>query len=66
MELIRLAIDFIWHVDDHLQELINAYGSWTYAILFLIVFRETGLVVTPFLPGDSLLFAAGALTVGTT
>lgn len=66
MELIRLAIDFILHVDDHLQELINAYGSWTYAILFLIVFCETGLVVTPFLPGDSLLFAAGALTVGTT
>lgn len=64
MELITLAIDFILHVDQHLQVLINEYGTLVYLILFLIVFCETGLVVTPFLPGDSLLFAAGALTVG--
>lgn len=54
-------IDFILHVDTHLHDLILNYGVWVYAILFLIVFCETGLVVTPFLPGDSLLFAAGAL-----
>lgn len=65
MELITLAIDFILHVDQHLQAMINEYGTLVYLILFLIVFCETGLVVTPFLPGDSLLFAAGALTVGT-
>lgn len=65
MELIHLVIDFILHVDQHLQALINDYGALVYLILFLIVFCETGLVVTPFLPGDSLLFAAGALTVGT-
>lgn len=65
MDLLALAIDFILHVDVHLQELINHYGLWIYGILFLIIFCETGLVVTPFLPGDSLLFAAGALTVGT-
>lgn len=64
MELIHLVIDFILHVDVHLQALINDYGAWVYLILFLIVFCETGLVVMPFLPGDSLLFAAGALTVG--
>lgn len=64
MELIALVIDFILHVDQHLQVLINEYGTLVYLILFLIVFCETGLVVTPFLPGDSLLFAAGALTVG--
>src|SRR5690606_16302407 len=52
-------IDLFLHLDKHLSELIAAYGTWTYAILFLIVFCETGLVVTPFLPGDSLLFAAG-------
>jgi membrane-associated protein len=61
MELINLAIDFVLHVDQHLLELVSAYGIWIYGILFLIVFCETGLVVTPFLPGDSLLFAAGAL-----
>ena len=55
-------IDLFLHVDDHLRELVTAYGGWVYAILFLIVFAETGLVVTPFLPGDSLLFAAGALS----
>jgi membrane-associated protein len=54
-------IDFILHFDKHLQDFINAYGVLVYGLLFLIVFMETGLVVTPFLPGDSLLFAAGAL-----
>ncbi|MCX6141103.1 MAG: DedA family protein [Candidatus Kapabacteria bacterium] len=59
-------LDFILHIDIHLAALTAAYGVWTYAVLFLIVFAETGLVVTPFLPGDSLLFAAGALcTLGT-
>ena len=64
MDLLTLIVDFILHVDIHLQALMNNYGLWVYAILFLIIFCETGLVVTPFLPGDSLLFAAGALTVG--
>ncbi|HEX2449727.1 MAG TPA: DedA family protein [Gemmatimonadales bacterium] len=59
MELIRSAIDFILHLDKHLAEIIARYGVWTNLILFLIVFAETGLVVAPFLPGDSLLFAAG-------
>ena len=54
-------IDFILHVDSYLPELTQNYGAWIYAILFVIVFAETGLVVTPFLPGDSLLFATGAL-----
>ena len=54
-------IDLLLHVDQYLLELVDIYGVWIYAILFLIVFAETGLVVTPFLPGDSLLFAAGAL-----
>jgi len=61
MEWIEIAIDFVLHIDDHLLNLVASYGLWTYAILFLIVFAETGFVVTPFLPGDSLLFAAGAL-----
>jgi membrane-associated protein len=61
MELITWFIDFILHLDKHLTELIAAYDVWIYAILFLIIFCETGLVVTPFLPGDSLLFALGAL-----
>jgi membrane-associated protein len=60
MEWIRHLIDFILHIDVHLDEIIRSYGMWTYAILFLIVFVETGLVVMPLLPGDSLLFAAGA------
>ena len=54
-------IDFILHVDEHLLEFITNYGIWIYAILFLIIFVETGVVVMPFLPGDSLLFAAGML-----
>lgn len=59
MELATQFIDLFLHLDQHLNTLIAEYGTWTYAILFLIVFCETGLVVTPFLPGDSLLFAAG-------
>src|SRR5216117_3892917 len=54
-------VDFILHSDRHLLEFVGAYGGWVYAILFVIVFAETGFVVTPFLPGDSLLFATGAL-----
>ena len=61
MELLALAVDFVLHVDQHLLELFRQHGLWIYGILFLIIFCETGLVVTPFLPGDSLLFAAGAL-----
>lgn len=61
MELIHTVIDFILHIDVHLQAMVAQYGVWIYAILFLILFCETGLVVTPFLPGDSLLFVAGAL-----
>lgn len=59
--MINEVIDFILHIDQHLASLSAQYGTWLYAILFLIVFCETGLVVTPFLPGDSLLFAAGAI-----
>lgn len=61
MDIIYSIIDFIIHIDVHLTELVADYGTWCYAILFLIIFCETGLVVTPFLPGDSLLFMAGAL-----
>ena len=61
MELITWFIDFILHLDRHLTELVAQYHIWVYAILFAIIFCETGLVVTPFLPGDSLLFAVGAL-----
>jgi membrane-associated protein len=62
MDLLRWFLDFVLHLDKHLAELTTQYGTMTYAILFAIVFCETGLVVTPFLPGDSLLFAAGAIT----
>src|SRR4029077_12453828 len=61
MEFLTAFIDLVLHLDRHLQVLIQNYGVWVYAILFLIIFCETGLVVTPFLPGDSLLFVAGAL-----
>ncbi|WP_018411722.1 DedA family protein [Methyloversatilis thermotolerans] len=61
MELLATFIDILLHLDRHLAMLVENYGAWVYAILFLIVFCETGLVVTPFLPGDSLLFVAGAL-----
>src|SRR6187399_653528 len=60
-EFIHWFIDIVLHLDAHLVELLRDYGFWVYLILFVIVFCETGLVVTPFLPGDSLLFAAGAL-----
>jgi membrane-associated protein len=62
--LFMQLVDFVLHIDQHLLAITNQYGGWTYAILFLIVFCETGLVVTPILPGDSLLFAAGALSAG--
>ena len=61
MEFISSIIDIILHLDKYLADIISQYGIWTYAILFMIVFMETGLVITPFLPGDSLLFAAGTL-----
>lgn len=61
MEFITGIIDFFLHIDKHLLDVVTTYGTWTYGILFAIVFLETGVVVTPFLPGDSLLFAAGAL-----
>jgi len=64
IELLRHAVEFVLHIDRHLQDIIAHYGLWTYALLFLIIFAETGFVVTPFLPGDSLLFAAGAMCAG--
>lgn len=60
LELVKKLVDFILHIDRHLAEIIAAYGLWTYGVLFAIIFVETGLVIMPFLPGDSLLFAAGA------
>ena len=62
MEFLKRAIEFFLHIDRHLSDVIAQYGTWTYGILTAVVFAETGLVVTPFLPGDSLLFAAGALS----
>lgn len=62
MEFLQLIIDFILHIDHHMVQLVQDYHLWTYAILFVIIFCETGLVATPFLPGDSLLFVAGAIT----
>lgn len=61
MELISLAIDFILHVDKYLESFVQAYGMWVYALLFAVIFIETGVVVMPFLPGDSLLFVVGAM-----
>ena len=61
MEWVKKLIDIVLHLDKYLKDLVPEYGLWIYAILFLIIFCETGLVVTPFLPGDSLLFAIGAL-----
>lgn len=61
MTIIQNLISFILHIDQHLVEIIQQFGSWSYVILFLIVFVETGIVIFPFLPGDSLLFAGGAL-----
>lgn len=64
MEVIKSLIDFILHIDKHLAAIISQYHALTYLILFVIIFAETGFVITPFLPGDSLLFAAGALIAG--
>lgn len=61
MEILSFLLDFVLHVDKHLEAFVQAYGVWVYALLFLIIFVETGLVVMPFLPGDSLLFVVGAL-----
>ncbi|MEI6695994.1 MAG: DedA family protein [Bacteroidota bacterium] len=61
MDFLHLILDFVLHIDRYLNEWVTSYQTWTYLILFIIIFCETGLVVTPFLPGDSLLFAAGAI-----
>ena len=61
MEIISWLVDFVLHLDEHLRTLVQTYGIWAYAILFVIIFLETGVVVTPFLPGDSLLFVAGTV-----
>lgn len=61
IELLQQGLDFVLHFDAHLTDFINAYGLWVYGLLFLVIFAETGLVVAPILPGDSLLFAAGAV-----
>ena len=61
MEIVHFILDFILHVDVHLANFVQSYGAWVYALLFLIIFVETGVVVMPFLPGDSLLFVVGAL-----
>jgi membrane-associated protein len=62
--MIRSFIDFVLHLDVHLGSVLQSYGSWCYLLFFIVIFAETGLVVTPFLPGDSLLFALGALAAG--
>ncbi|MBI3961704.1 MAG: DedA family protein [Deinococcus sp.] len=64
MELVASLVDLLLHLDEHLTAVVQNYSAWTYIILFLIIFCETGLVVTPILPGDSLLFAAGAVAAG--
>ncbi len=61
MDFLKQALEFVLHLQDHLNQLLQSYGGWFYGLLFLVIFAETGLVVTPFLPGDSLLFAIGAL-----
>ena len=61
MELVSFILDFILHIDKHLEMFVQNYGAWVYALLFMIIFVETGLVVMPFLPGDSLLFVVGAM-----
>lgn len=61
MDIIKNIVEFFFHIDRHLSAVIQSCGAWSYGVLFAVVFAETGLVVTPFLPGDSLLFAAGAL-----
>ena len=61
MELVALILDFVLHVDRYLEAFVQSYGAWVYALLFLIIFVETGVVVMPFLPGDSLLFVVGAM-----
>ncbi|MFG6460846.1 DedA family protein [Roseateles sp. DXS20W] len=61
MDLLHFLLDFILHVDQHLASFVASYGAWVYALLFLIIFVETGVVVMPFLPGDSLLFVVGAM-----
>jgi membrane-associated protein len=61
LDTLHWAVNFVLHLDQHLVEMLQLYGAWIYAILFAVIFSETGLVVTPFLPGDSLLFAVGAL-----
>jgi membrane-associated protein len=66
MQLITGLLDLLLHLDKHLDELAGHFGGWTYLVLFLIVFAESGIILTPFLPGDALLFALGALTATTT
>ncbi|HJU75586.1 MAG TPA: DedA family protein [Gemmatimonadaceae bacterium] len=66
MEFLQTIIDYVLHLDKYLAALVSSAGAWTYVILALIIFAETGLVITPFLPGDSLLFATGAIAAGST